>query len=582
MFGYNGKILRINLSSQKISIENLDNNTFKFWIGGRGLGVYYFIKEVDPKVNPLSEKNKIIFLNGPLTGVAGAPLPGRAIVVSKSPLNYRLSWSSAGGKFGTYLKFAGYDGIIIEGKSESPIYISIIENKVEIKDASEIWGKTVFQTYDYLYELCRKEYNIPDVSIACIGPAGENLVKYANIMCEKYHAFGRMGFGSILGYKKVKAIVVYGKNRPKIFKEDLFREISLKIIKKLKDNELLSDLSKSGTLGMLISRIGSHGAIPAYNFSEYIKIDTAKIKEEFIKRIDNQKSVKEICWGCQIGCHKYVKSIKEKFSYEGGNPEYWGGFVSLGSSLGITDIDIIIYLKGLCDELGLDAISTGHTISNFLEICEKTKLYNFKFGDVEQIIQFIKNIAFRKDIGDILAEGSDYLGKKYNYPVTTSKGLEIGLCHPDKAYGYNLALTTSNRGDHNQTMLRDEILLNKLDPKSKYNKVDYVIYMQNLFAILDSLVICAFSSYALDFKDISELLNSVTGLEFSEEELIEIGNRIYSAERYFNVLSLDFEKDKLPERFKLEIKDLLEDYYKKRGWVNGKPTEETLKKLKII
>ncbi|MEM0379281.1 MAG: aldehyde ferredoxin oxidoreductase N-terminal domain-containing protein, partial [Nanopusillaceae archaeon] len=291
MFGYNGKILRIDLSNQKIKEEKIDEKILKLWIGGRGLGIYYFIKEVDPKVDPLSDNNKIIFMIGPLTGIAGAPLPGRAIAVSKSPLNNRLSWSSAGGKFGTYLKFAGYDGIVVEGKSENPVYISIIENKVEIKNANEIWGKTVFQTYDYLYELYKKEYNIPDVSIACIGPAGENLVKYANIMCEKYHAFGRMGFGSILGYKKVKAIVVYGKNRPKIFKENLFKEISLKIIKKLKNNELLSDLSKSGTLGMLISRIGSQGAIPTYNFSEYIKIDTAKIKEEFIKRIDNQKSV---------------------------------------------------------------------------------------------------------------------------------------------------------------------------------------------------------------------------------------------------------------------------------------------------
>jgi len=579
MFGYMGKILRINLSTREIKEEDLNIEVLKKWIGGRGLGVYYFLKEVNPKTNPLSEENKIMFLTGPLTGIQGAPTPGRCMVISKSPLNNRLAWSSGGGRFGPYLKFAGYDGIIIEGKSDKPIYLLVSDKKVEIRDASEIWEKDIFETYDYLYKKIIEEFRINDVSIACIGPAGENLVRYANIMAEKYHAFGRMGFGAILGYKRVKAIIVFGNKRPEVFDKNGFMKDMIESIKKLRSNELTNDLSKYGTLGMLITRVHSHNAIPAYNFMGYIKINAEEIRKEFEKRIDKEKSIKEYCWGCQIGCHKYVRNLIKDLYYEGGNPEYWGGFVSLGSSLGITDIDVVIYLKGLCDKFGLDAISTGHTISNFIEICEKTGVYYIKFGEVEKIIKIIEDIAYRKGIGNELAEGSEYLKKKYNYPVTTSKGLEIGLCHPDRAYGYNLALTTSNRGDHNQTMLRDEILLNRLDPLKKEGKADYVIHMQNLFAVLDSLGICIFSSYALDFEDLSKILKDVTGFEVN---LWEVGERIYNAERYYNILALGYEEDKLPERFRLDIKDLLEEYYKKRGWENGIPKEETLKRLGII
>ncbi len=577
-----GKILKINLSSGKIEEEKLDENVLKLWLGGRGFGVYYFLKNVEPKTKPLSSENKILFLTGPLTGVQGAPTPGRAIVISKSPLNDRLAWSVSGGKFGPYLKFAGYDGIIIEGESESPVYVLLINGKIEIRDAREIWGKDVFETYEYLYEKLKKEFNISDVSIACIGPAGENLVKYASIMVEKYHAFGRMGFGAIMGYKKLKAIVVYGNEKPRIYDEESFKKAFIEILRKLKSNEILNDLSKYGTLGMLITRVHSHNAIPAYNFTGYIKIDPHNIREEFEKRIDKGRSIKEYCWGCQIGCHKYIRNLTKDLYYEGGNPEFWGGFISLGSSLGISDLDFVNYVKGLCDKYGLDAISTGHTIANFIEICEKKGIYNIKFGEKEKIIELITKIAYREDIGNELAEGSEYLGKKYNYPVTTSKGIEIGLCHPDKAYGYNLALTTSNRGDHNQTMLRDEILLNKLEPLKKEGKVDYVIHRQNLFAVIDSLGICLFSSYALDFEDLAKILTSITGISFSSYDLNEIGERIYTAERYYNVLSLGYEVDSLPERFKLNINDLLEEYYRKRGWEKGIPTKDTLKKLKII
>lgn len=576
------RVIRINLSNRNISFEEIDNSVIRKWIGGRGLGVYYALEELNPKIDPLSEYNKLFIFSGPLTGVPGVPTPGRVMVVSRSPLNNRLAWSSGGGKFGAYLRMAGYIGIIIEGKSDKPVYIEIIDDKVNIKDADFIWGKDVNETYDILYNKITKEYNIKDISILSIGPAGENLVKYSSVMIEKAHAAGRMGFGAILGYKKLKAIAVYGSKILKAEREEEFRKVSGEIIRRIKNNEILKELSESGTLGMLIRRVGAKDAIPSNNFNQYMKIDKEKIYNEYKERIDIKESPKEFCWGCQIGCHKYVRNKIKELYYEGGNPEYWGGFVSLGSSLGIDDIDFVIYAKGLCDKLGLDPISTGHTISNFIEISMKKGIYNIKWGDKEKILELIRKIAYREDIGNELSEGAEYLGKKYNYEVTTSKGIEIGLCHPDRAYGYNLALTTSNRGDHNQTMLKDEILLNKLDPREREGKVDYVIHMQDLFAVIDSLVICIFSSYELDFEDLSKIFSSVTGIDISPEEMKTIGERIYNAERYFNYLSLGYEIDKLPSRFKLDTEDLLKEYYEKRGWINGIPREDTLKKLGII
>ncbi|MGB9674546.1 MAG: aldehyde ferredoxin oxidoreductase N-terminal domain-containing protein, partial [Nanopusillaceae archaeon] len=220
-YGYTGKILRVNLTTKRISVEELDKDILKKWIGGRGLGIYYFLKEVNPKVNPLSDENKIIIASGPLTGITGAPTPGRIIIISKSPLTNRLGWSVGGGKFGPFLKLSGYDAIIIEGKSEEPVYISIINGNVEINDAKEIWGKDVVESYNYLLN------KYPESSILLIGPAGENLVKYASVNIERYHAAGRLGFGAIFGYKKLKGIVVKGNNKLKIFDENKFRNIMI-------------------------------------------------------------------------------------------------------------------------------------------------------------------------------------------------------------------------------------------------------------------------------------------------------------------------------------------------------------------
>ncbi len=225
-----------------------------------------------------------------------------------------------------------------------------------------------------------------------------------------------------------------------------------------------------------------------------------------------------------------------------------------------------------------DIVDTHERIE-VIDITDRLK----KIIDKEKIKEIIKKIAFREDIGNELAEGSYYLANKYGKPdaSVSIKGLEIGLCHPSRALGYSLALATSNRGDHNQTILRDEILLNKLDPRKPEGKADYVIHMQNLFAMIDSLGICIFSSYALDFEDLLDYYNAVTGFNLSIDAFKKAAERIYTAERYFNVLALGKEEDTLPKKFNIDISPLVEEYYSKRGWDKGIPKPETLRALEI-
>ncbi|WP_291766718.1 aldehyde ferredoxin oxidoreductase family protein, partial [Caldivirga sp. UBA161] len=531
IYGYTGKILRINLSNEGTHVEELTQDVALKWLGGRGLGVYFFLREVNPKTHPLSEGNKVILATGPLTGINGSPTPGRITIISKSPLNDRLTYSSVGGQFGPLLKFMGFDALIIEGRLSKPSYLVLKDGRVYFKDALNIWGKDVMEAHDSILGDLRKEHGIDEeyVSIALIGPAGENLVKYSSIMFDKHHAAGRMGFGAVLGYKRVKAIVVIdSKNREiKVYNKDQFRVSAINVIRRMKTNPIIRDLTNLGTLGTLATRVNKFKAIPAFNLSKRIDLNVNQFINEWKERIDAKESRRAYCYGCQICCHKCVKSK----SIEYNAPEYYGGLVSLGTYIGVTDLDFIIYAKNLCDELGLDAISTGQTIATLIELVMDGKInYDVKYGEGDAVIKLIKMIARREGIGNELAEGAQYLAGKHSKPdaAVTNKRLEVSLCNLSEAEGYMLALATSNRGDVNQVYLKGEVLSEKPTLINNVDAiVDYAIRTQNLMAILDSCVICAFSGYVVNFNDLSELLTAVTGLDFNESRLIEISERIY-------------------------------------------------------
>ncbi|OYT45957.1 MAG: aldehyde ferredoxin oxidoreductase [Desulfurococcales archaeon ex4484_42] len=605
-----GKLARVDLWSGKVRFESLPEEILKTWIGGRGLGVYLMLKEVNPKVDPLSPYNKALVLTGPLTGVTGLPAPGRWCSVTKSPLTNTIHDSQSGGKFGPELKFAGLDGIIIEGASETPVYLWVHDGKVEIRDAKHLWGKDVHHTTDLIKEELKTEVGdeAKNIKVAAIGPAGENLVRFAAIINDKNRAAGRGGHGAVWGSKKLKAIAVLGHEKPKIAKPEKFREVVVKVMDKHKKNPVTSEgLPKLGT-AILVNIINKAGIFPTRNFKTGVFEGAEKISGETLadKYVDWKKQKEEICWGCPIGCARYTRVTKSPFTGEGGGPEYetvW----AFGAQTGTDNIEAINKANYLCNELGLDTISMGHTIGTLMELIELGKVppeklrgLNVKWGTPEAIVELVWRTAYRSGIGDDLAEGAARLAKKYGAPEVAMvvRGQELPAYDPRGAQGHGLAYATSNRGGcHLRAyMISPEVLgvPQLVDRFKTEGKPALVKHFQDVFAVIDSLILCKFTSFAIWAEDYAEMLSAVTGFDVSAKDVETIGERIWNAERAFNVLSFGDgrEYDTLPKRLLEEpmpegpakghvvrLHEMLDEYYKVRGWVDGRPTRKKLEKL---
>lgn len=609
--GYMGKILRVNLWSEAVIDEKLPEKILRNWIGGRGLGVYLLLREIDPKVDPFSPSNKAIVLTGPLTGIAGIPESGRWCSVTKSPLTYTIHDSHSGGKFGPELKFAGYDAIIIEDVSERPVYLWIHDGKAELRDADHLWGKDVHTTTDIIQEELAPEVGKDDaknIKVLTIGPAGENLVRYAALMNDKNRAAGRGGHGAIWGSKMLKAIAVRGHTKPKVADQDRLKETIRKVTKKHRESPVTSEgLPKLGT-AILINIINESGILPTRNFRTGVFEHADKISGEYLAEnyLDKKKSIKESCWGCIITCARYSIIKNSPFSGEGGGPEYetiW----AFGSQTGIGNLEAICKANYLCNELGLDTISTGHTIGTFMELVEigkvppeKLRGLNAKWGTPEAIVELVWRIAYRSGVGDELAEGAWRLAVKYGAKdvAMTVRGQELPAYDPRGAQGHGLAYATSNRGGcHLRAyMISPEILgvPTLVDRFSTKDKPALVKHFQDVFSVIDSLILCKFSSFAVWAEEYAELLTAVTGWEYTAKDVEFIGERIYNAERGFNVLSFGDGRDydTLPKRLLEEpmpegpakghvvkLGEMLDEYYKVRGWIDGRPTREKLEEL---
>ncbi len=609
--GYMGRFARIDLWSGKVKYETIDEAILRKWIGGRGLGVYLALKEIPPRVDPFSPMNKVFIMTGPLTGVAGVPSSGRWCSVTKSPLTYTIHDSQSGGKFGPYLKFAGFDGLIIEGASEKPVYLWVHEGKVEIRDASHLWGKDVHTTTDMLVEELASEVGKDEakhIKVACIGPAGENLVRFAAIMNDKNRAAGRGGHGAVLGSKKLKAIAVYGHEKPKVAKEDEFREAVAKAMEKIKKSPVTSEaLPKYGT-AVLVNIINKAGILPTRNFKTGVFPEADKVSGETLAAtiLDKQKLKEEICWGCPIGCARYSVVKTPPWTGEGGGPEYetiW----AFGPQTGVSNLEAIAKANFLCNELGLDTISMGHTIGTLMELVEKGKIPKEKlrglrveWGSPEAIVELVWRTAYRSGIGDDLAEGAKRLAEKYGAPEVAMvvRGQELPAYDPRGAQGHGLGYATSNRGGcHLRAYLISPEVLGVpqlVDRFTTKGKAELVKHFQDVFAVVDSLVVCKFTTFALWTEDYAALLSAVTGWDFKPKDIEVIGERIWNAERVFNILSFgDGRKyDTLPKRLLEEpmpegpakghvvkLEEMLEEYYKVRGWKDGRPTRKTLEKL---
>jgi len=596
----NSKIARVNLTNKKITLENINMDIVKKYLGGRGYGSKILSDEIDPKIDPLSAANKIIFADGILSGTF-APTSGRYMVITKGILTGTIASSNSGGFFGAELRKCGFFMLIIEGKSDKPVYLEIKNDEIEIKDASDLWGKDTSKTTDLLVE----KIGIKTAKVSCIGPAGENLVKVAAIINDKSRAAGRTGVGAIMGSKKLKAIVAAGTKKIDIENLEKFREVVKEKNHKIKTNPVTGEgLPALGTK-VLDNIINSSGMYPANNFQLSMFKDVKEICGEAL--VAKKYFVKNTaCFACAIGCGRKVILPD---GHEGEGPEYESGW-AFGADCGVNDLIAITKANFLCNELGLDTISTGATIATAMELFEKGYIRNEdlndavepRFGSSEAIVYYTRAMAYREGLGDKLAEGSYRLAEMYGHPEFSMsvKKQEIPAYDPRGVQGQALEFATSNRGACHVRgyMISPEILglPEKLETQTTDGKAMWVKIFQDLTASIDASGMCLFTSFALGVQDYTDLINAALSLDFTADDIMKIGERIWNLERKFNFeAGIKPEEDTLPQRFlkdgisdgpqkgavvKLDI--TLPDYYNLRGWnPDGTIPESKLKELEI-
>ncbi|WOF16430.1 aldehyde ferredoxin oxidoreductase family protein [Methanoplanus sp. FWC-SCC4] len=599
MYGWTGTVLRVNLTKGTVLKEPLKQKDAKEYIGGRGLGTKYFIDEVDPNVDSLSPENKLIYANGPLTGTMSVSA-GRHDIISKGPLNDTIASSNSGGYFGPELKYAGYDMIIIEGKSEKPVYIFIYNENVEIRDAGSLWGIDAHKTTEMLLE-----ETDPDAKISCIGPAGENLSRIAAIINDKHRAAGRTGIGAVMGSKNLKAVVVRGTNGVKIADKAAFIKTLQVARQKIKDNPVSSGGLPAFGTNVLVNIINEVGGFPTRNWQEAYFKEADMISGETQAK-DNLTGTKG-CAGCAIGCGR-VERAHGKYESSGEGPEYETTW-AFGADCGVTDVNAVIKANFLCNELGLDTISMGSTIACAMELYEKgiidreTTGYDLRFGNGEAMVKLVEDAAYRRGFGNDIADGSYRLAEKYGHPELsmTAKKQEMPAYDPRAIQGIGLEYATSNRGGchvRGYTISPEVLGLPvSMDPKVTEGKPEILKIFQDLTAALSSSGTCLFTSFAIDANDIAAELESVTGVKYTGEDIMKIGERIYNLERLF-IMKNGYTKadDTLPPRLLNDpipagpakgmvshLPEMLPLYYEGRGWdENGVPTNEKLEELGLL
>ncbi len=610
--GYMGKILRVDLTSSSIKVEETDKEIAKKYIGGKGYAtylLYQYLKEYEKKgispkdINPLGAENVLIFATGPGTGVVGFPSPGRYHVMAlRSPLTNAIGSANSGGKWGPCLKFAGFDAVVVEGASDKPVYLEIVDGKAELKDASQIWGRTTFDTCRILKE----KVGGKRTSVACIGPAGENLVLMACIINDEHRAAGRTGLGAVMGAKKLKAIVVSGAKNVEVAKPEEYQEVSKKCLEKIKNNPVTGEGLPTYGTAILVNIINNAGALPFKNWQSGYNPDADKISGETLTK--DYLIRKGACWGCTIACGRVTKVAGGAYQvlYSEG-PEY-ESIWALGNTTGVMDMGAVIKANHFCDELGMDPISLGSTIACAMELKEKGYIseeelqgIDLKFGNSAALVEVVWKTAYKAGFGKYLALGSKRLAEIFGAEGLSMsvKSLEMPAYDPRGAKGIGLNYATANRGGCHVTgyTISPEILgiPEKIDPLTTEGKATWVKVFQDFTCVVNSTVNCLFTTFALGAQDYAELLSTVTGWNFTEEELLKIGERIYNLERVIiNKFGFDGKDDILPKRLLeepmpegaakgqvVELDKMKEEYYKLRGWVNGKPTEEKLKELGI-
>lgn len=576
-------ILYVSLSDRTIRREPIPVDLYEQFLGGRGLGVKLLYDNLRPGVDPLSPENWLIFAVGPSTGSI-VPTAGRFEVITKSPQTGTIFDSNCGGYFGPQLRRAGYAAVVFEGKSNDPVYLWINDDEVEVRDASAVWGKDTGATTDMLLQMTDEK-----AQVACIGPAGENLVKMAAIINDKHRAAGRGGVGAVMGSKGLKAVVVKGTKSVAVYDKERLNNAVVRARRLFKRSGVTDkSLPVYGT-AVLVNVINEYGMLPTHNFQEGTFNDAEGVSGE--KLLERLLVKTYNCYGCPIGCGR----ISRVHGKDVGGPEY-ESIWALGPQCGVNDLEWIAEANHKCNLLGMDTISVGSTIGCAMELVQRGKLEaSLKFGDTMGILELLEDIGYRRGLGNDLAEGSRRLAEKYGAPELSMhvKGLEIPAYDPRGVQGHGLGYATSNRGGcHLRSYLIGPEILGApvlVDRDKTEGKASLVILYQNLSAAMDAMVVCRFTNFALTVDDYAEMISAGTGLEMTGKDFLRVGARIWNLERIFNMREgFTSEDDRLPKRFSEPLPEggsrnrvshageLLPEYYRLRGWdMDGSPTDET-------
>lgn len=584
MYGHWGRLLRVDLSKGDISTEEIDEEVISSYLGAKGIGAYYFCKEMKRGVDPLSSENKVVLSTGPYQG-SSISSTGRFATITKSPLSGIFLDTYCGGWFAHSLKRCGYDLVIIEGKAEEPSYISIGDDGAEIKNAYGFWGRTTAETENSIRELEGK-----NVRVVSAGPAGESLVKIACLISDYRRSAGRGGSGAVFGSKNLKAVCVNGTKKVPIADEAMLKDATTKFARNVKEDREDWDFYKYGTAGIL-DDASEKDRIPTRNYSQAEFENADDITGETLHEKYEVEMV--ACCPCTIKCQGNLKDGREKPEYE--------TLAMLGSNCGIKELDPIIEANILCNQLGLDTISTGGVIGFAME-CSKSGLIDEKleFGNPDDLLGLISKIADREGLGDILAEGvrgaSKIIGKRSEKLAVHVKGLEIPAWDPRGKLGHGLAYMTADIGGSH---LRDMYSSKKIPNESALEVVDKLADSQDMNVLRDNLILCTFAMGTLDEDLRRQAFEAVTGRQLSAVKEREVANRIWTLIRLYNIREgMTREDDDLPHKLRNEplpsgvaegctgfasdedLEASLDAYYRFRGWDSkGVPTKETVELL---
>ena len=584
MNGWMGRIVKVDLGSGRQEDVPVSAETRRRFLGGRGLGVKLYSDLCPATIDPFAADNALVFMTGPLSGTVITS--GRYEVVSRSPLTGTICDSSSGGSFGAALKGAGLDGLVVTGRADRPVYLYARDGAVEVRDAADLWGLDTQRTQKAVQERTSAK-----ASVACIGPAGENRVLFASILNDRDRAAGRGGMGAVMGGKNLKAIAAAGGQAVAIADPEGYKAMTARLDRAVDKNPVTGkSLQVLGT-SVLVNIINAHGMFPTENFRRGVFNDAEGTSGE--KIAESLLLHQSACYKCPIGCGRTTRTRNR----QGEGPEYetvW----AFGAQLGVSDLTAIAEANYACNELGLDSITMGSTIGCAMELCEAGAWDGgLRWGDAGSLRALVEDTAYSRGLGRELGLGSKRLAAKYGRPELAMqvKGMEIPAYDPRGAQGMALAYATSSRGGCHMRgyMIMPEILGHPvfLDRFATAGKPEIVALIQDISAVVDSAVLCRFLQFAMGISTFSEMLRTVTGLDFGDEELMAIGRRIYTLERLFNNRAgFTRADDTLPPRFFNEefqtgssrhrvvrLEEMLDGYYAVRGWDSqGSPTPATL------